>query len=58
VANVPDVELIYRSPTLLILRCANHDGQREIRLGTWAVRQFRWEKLVQAFDLPRTETEL
>ncbi|MFP4056212.1 MAG: hypothetical protein ACLF0G_05020 [Candidatus Brocadiia bacterium] len=48
----PDLELVYRAPTLCIVRYTGEGGPREIRLGMWAVRRFRWDDLVRAFGIP------
>jgi hypothetical protein len=48
----PSLELVYQAPTMCIVRYTGQGGPRDIRLGTWAIEQFSWEKLVRAFGLP------
>lgn len=52
VARLPHVSLVRRTPTVCFFRCASNGDSRDIRLGLWAIREFPWEKLVQALQPP------
>jgi hypothetical protein len=51
------LELVYRDPTMCIIRCVQDGRERKIRLGLWAVRRMHWEQLVEAFRLPPADGE-
>ena len=52
----PRLDLVYRDPTMCIIRCADGRGERRIRLGLWAVRRMHWEQILHAFHLPARTT--
>jgi hypothetical protein len=52
IARESAAELVYRDPTVCILRYRGPEGERMIRLGLWAVRRMQWERLVEALGIP------
>lgn len=48
----PDLDVLYRDPTMCIIRCSGATGERRIRLGLWAVQRMHWEQIVEAFHFP------